>query len=235
MRRRPRTTFVTAAVAIASLALLSPLLLTPPPPASPEDLCALFAERPNWYRHAREAARRWTVDEPLMLAVIHQESGFSARARPPRRRLLGFIPWRRPSSAFGYAQVVDGTWEQYEAATGHSAERHRFAHAVDFVGWYLTDLSRTLDLAADDAKNLYLAYHEGPGGFGRGSYRGQATLLSAADRLVARSQRYREQLGGCRGALDRRLLLRRVLAVALGLLALSGLVLALRWRWRSRR
>ena len=41
------------------------------------------------------------------MAIIKQESSFIADAKPDRRKLLGFIPWKRKSSARGYAQAID--------------------------------------------------------------------------------------------------------------------------------
>ena len=48
------------------------------------------------------------------MAFILQESSYIQGAKPERTKLLGFIPWKRKSSAFGYAQALDGTWERYK-------------------------------------------------------------------------------------------------------------------------
>ena len=71
----------------------------------------------------------------VLMATIRIESGFEQRARPPRRKLLGFIPWTRASTAYGYSQALDGTWDEYRATTGNrGARRTNFSDAVDFVG-----------------------------------------------------------------------------------------------------
>lgn len=230
LQRNPGSSLLALATAAIVIVLWGPVRCTVPPPEATEDLCQLFDERLSWYRHARLAAENWQVGEPLIMAVIHQESGFHARARPARRQLLRFIPWRRPSTAFGYAQVVDGTWQQYLAESGRDARRDRFADAVDFVGWYLNSLGQQLHLAAGDARSLYLAYHEGAGGFKRRSYRDQPGLLTVADRLALRADRYRGQLEQCRRHLDRRLWLQRLRPFALLGLTVTALVFALLWR-----
>ena len=45
----------------------------------------------------------------LQLSFIKQESSFQRTARPPRKKVLGFIPGLRASSAYGYSQALDGT------------------------------------------------------------------------------------------------------------------------------
>jgi len=51
------------------------------------------------------------------MAIIRQESSFQADAQPPRSRILWIIPGPRPSSAYGYSQALDGTWDWYRQAT----------------------------------------------------------------------------------------------------------------------
>lgn len=163
----------------------------------------------------------------MMMAILFQESSFRAGTRPPRRWHFGFIPGRRPSSAHGYAQAVDATWEQFESEIGRRASRRRFADAAEFVGWYASELTDLLRLGRGDAASLYLAYHEGPGGYSRGSHLGKPGVLRSAGRVSARAGRFASQLEACRPALDRRLLwrtLRRWMA-AVGL-ALVALILA---------
>ena len=215
---------------LASAALW--LWRSPPPPREPTDLCAIYSERLSWYRDSRSVARRWQVPEPMLLAILAQESSLRADARPPRRWFLGFIPGPRPSTAFGYAQVVDATWKQFESEIGRRASRRRFSDAAEFVGWYVTELREMLGIPGSEVERLYLAYHEGPGGYSRGSHRGNASLARRAEQVARRTARFSAQLTDCRAKLDRRLLwrtLRRALA-ATG--AATAIVLALWWRRR---
>ena len=134
----------------------------------------------------------------MLLAIIHQESAFQADARPPRTWYLGFIPGPRPSSAHGYSQALDGTWDDYIAATGnHGAERDRFDDAVDFIGWYVSETARRNGVAKHDVYHQYLAYHEGQGGFAKRSYRSKPWLMERARQVSRQAARYRAQLGRC--------------------------------------
>lgn len=171
---------------------------TTAPPRNVDDACAIFAEYGGWLGDARAASRRWGVPLPVLLAIIHQESAFRADAQPPRTWYLGFIPGPRPSSAYGYSQALDGTWNRYTAATGnHGADRDEFAAAVDFVGWYVNETARRNRVAKNDAYHHYLAYHEGQDGFARGTHRNKPWLMERARRVRQQANRYRAQLARC--------------------------------------
>lgn len=173
-------------------------------PSNASDICDVFEEKRGWYRHAKRAEKTWSISIPIMMAFAYKESSFRHDARPPRTKLLGFIPGRRPSSAYGFAQATDETWEDYKRATGHKrARRTKFSDAIDFVGWYLERAHRELGIPRDDARRLYLAYHEGLTGYARGSWKSNAWLRGAADKVAANSQRYNGQLASCRRFLDR--------------------------------
>lgn len=172
------------------------------PPSDINDICAIFAEQPDWYPYAKAAERRWGTPLPTLLAFVRQESGFRSDARPPRHWYLGFIPGPRPSDAYGYPQALDGTWEDYQDATGNTwADRDEFDDAVDFIGWY-NDLSwRRNGISKHDPYHQYLAYHEGHGGYARGTWRGKAWLQNTAHRVAARAAGYRRQLQRCEDGL----------------------------------
>lgn len=174
------------------------------PPRQTDDLCQIFEQRRGWYKAAKRSESRWGVPIQVQMAIIHQESGFRARAKPPRRRLLGFIPTTRLSSAYGYAQAKDDTWDWYRDKTGnHGADRDNFADAVDFVGWYGQMSQRLAGVSKWDAEAQYLAYHEGHGGYRNGSYRKKSWLVTVAKKVDGRASRYGSQLAGCRDRLDR--------------------------------
>lgn len=191
---------------ISSLALLALLLggCATAPPQNASNICDMFEERRGWYRAAVKTEKRWDVPVYVSMAFIHQESSFQNRARPPRSRLLGFIPWFRPSSAFGYAQAIDSTWNQYkEEAGGFFPRRSSFGDAIDFIGWYNHNSYRRNGIARDDAYSLYLAYHEGNGGFARRTYADKPWLMEVARNVQANADRYRRQYAQCRDELDR--------------------------------
>lgn len=174
------------------------------PPRNIDDLCEIFGQKRHWYEGARRSFERWGVPEPLQLAVVHQESRFRPNARPDWRRVLWVVPVGRMSSAYGYGQVKDGTWFDYTRATGnHGASRDDFVDVVDFIGWYGDVIHRRTAVAKDDAYHLYLAYHEGPGGFTRQSHHAKPWLLDVARKVEARSKLYQSQYQGCANQLAR--------------------------------
>lgn len=191
---------------VAGLGLLAVAFLAgcaSSPPSNPNDICDIFSEKKDWYADARKASRRWNSPIPVLMAITFQESSFRARAKPPRRKLLGVIPWRRPD-AFGYAQATDAAWSDYVRATGRRrADRDDFGDAIDFVGWYNRQSNKRNGIDNHDAYRLYLAYHEGHGGYSKGSYRGKGQLQNAARRVAERAQTYDSQLQGCQRRLNR--------------------------------
>ena len=172
------------------------------PPSNPDNICDIFREKSSWHRAARRAGAKWGVSEPVLMAIIHQESTFQAKARPERTRILWIIPWRRPSSAYGYAQALDPTWDEYRLKTGNRrAVRSDFADAADFVGWYVDRVHREAGVSKSNARDLYLAYHEGIGGFRRRTYQSKRWLINVADRVDQRAKAYRLQYDRCKSGL----------------------------------
>lgn len=164
--------------------------------------CAIFEQRDGWFNNwqsaAQSSSREFGVPVPILMATIYTESNFEPRARPPRTKLLGFIPWKRKSTAYGYAQALDGTWERYQRATGrYGARRSDFSDAVHFVGWYHNLSHRENGIARTDAYNLYLAYYSGHAGYARGSWRGNSGVQRAARKAADMAQKYAAQLRNC--------------------------------------
>ncbi|MEM7724682.1 MAG: lytic transglycosylase [Pseudomonadota bacterium] len=168
-------------------------------PRNLDNACRLIDERPQYFRAMRRTERNWGVPVHVQMATFHQESRFVGNARPPHRYALGIIPMGRASSAYGYSQALDGTWDEYRADTGRRfASRTDIDDAADFMGWYM-NLSRERNgIALTDARNQYLAYHEGHAGYRRGSYNNKRWLLDVADRVAARADLYQTQLATCR-------------------------------------
>ncbi|SDY16486.1 lytic transglycosylase [Citreimonas salinaria] len=170
-------------------------------PRNLDDACAILGERPGYYRAFRNAERRWGVPVPVQMATIYQESKFISDARTPLRYTLGVIPVGRQSSAFGYSQALDGTWDEYVQQQGsRRARRDDIRDATDFMGWYMTASTRELGIPLTDARRQYLAYHEGRGGYRSGSYNAKSWLLRVADEVGRRAVVYDVQLQNCRHA-----------------------------------
>ena len=167
-------------------------------PSDIDNACAIARERPAFLNAMQRSQGRWGVPVNVQMAFIHQESRFRRRAKTPYRFALGVIPMGRQSSAYGYAQVLDSTWREYERDTGrYWARRDRINDAADFMGWYLDKAHERLGISRRDARALYLAYHEGFAGYARGTYRSKPWLLRVANRVDERSERYRRQLQSC--------------------------------------
>ena len=176
------------------LVLLFQSCATTPPPGG-DDLCAIFYQEGEWYRAARRSFGRWGVPESVQMAFVHQESRLRADARPGWRRVRWILPVGRRSSAYGYGQVKDGTWGDYIRATGHrGADRDDFADVADFIGWYGDLIHRRTGVEKRDAYNLYLAYHEGHGGYNRGTYRNKQWLIDVARKVERVANTYGRQL-----------------------------------------
>lgn len=167
-------------------------------PRNLEDACAILRERPEYFRAMKATERRWGVPVHVQMATIHQESKFIGNAKTPHRYALGIIPMGRQSSAYGYSQALDGTWEEYQqTAGGRRAKRDKIADATDFMGWYMDGSEKGLGISKYDARNQYLAYHEGRTGFAKGSYNAKSWLLDVAQKVENRSQTYALQLQAC--------------------------------------
>lgn len=187
---------------IASLVLLSGCVTSPP--RQVDNVCSIFEEKKGWYKKANNAQKKWGVSVPIMMAFMHQESRFQPKARPPRTRILWVIPGPRRSNAYGFAQAKTETWAWYKRETGAwGADRDDFGDAVDFIGWYNQTSHRRSGIALHDSYNLYLAYHEGHGGYNRRTYQNKAWLKTVASRVTARTGLYQQQLMSCEKRLDR--------------------------------
>jgi hypothetical protein len=189
-------------ISIILLALLPSLLVScaKPRPHNTENICSIFSQYPRWYRHAKHAQDKWGVPIAVQMSIIYQESSFNARARPARKHLLWIIPLKRPSSAYGYSQALNNTWNDYQKQTGNGrGKRHAFDDACDFIGWYGNAAQRKLHIAPTNAYALYLAYHEGLGGYAKRSYLTQPWLIKASRRVANRAVIYQKQLNKCEG------------------------------------
>ncbi|MFA7552857.1 MAG: transglycosylase SLT domain-containing protein [Spongiibacteraceae bacterium] len=175
---------------------------TSTPPRHQDDICKIFREKSGWYDDAADARENWGSPIPVMMAIMHQESRFQQKAKPPRGKLLGFIPWLRPSDAYGYSQAKDATWDWYIKGSGnYGADRDDFGDAIDFIGWYNYTSKNSCQIKPTDPYHLYLAYHEGHGGFNRRTFKNKAWLKTVAKKVSARSSRYTVQLSRCEESL----------------------------------
>ena len=186
---------------IAVIFILSACATTPPHHL--DNSCSIFREKSDWYDDAKDSFDKWGVPVHVQLAIIWQESRFRSQAKAPKDTLLGFIPWGRKSSAYGYAQVKDSTWDWYIDKSGNwGADRDDFEDVTDFIGWYGNMSHKKLGISKWDAYNQYLAYHEGHGGFARKTYLKKPWLINVARKVKRRAERYQAQIAACKDDLE---------------------------------
>jgi hypothetical protein len=167
-------------------------------PKNLDDACSIVRQRPTYLAAMKATERKWGIPVSVQMATMYQESKFVGNARTPHRYALGVIPMGRQSSAYGYSQALDGTWEEYKDDQRRGgARRDNIRDATDFIGWYMDESSRTLGISKSDATSQYLAYHEGRTGFANGSYNAKGWLVTVAQKVGARAERYRSQLRNC--------------------------------------
>ncbi|MCD9493138.1 hypothetical protein GLP30_20370 [Photobacterium phosphoreum] len=173
-----------------------------PPPSNQSNLCSIFRQYPNWYEDAVDMQQKWGTPINVVMAMMKQESSYRHDALPPKDYVLGFIPWGRVSSAYGYAQAQDPAWSDFQKQTGHGGSRSSFDDAIQFMGWYTNATQRQLGISKWDAYGQYLAYHDGRGGYKRGTYRRKPWLMKVARKVEQQSKTYGWQLKQCRKELD---------------------------------
>ena len=172
-------------------------------PNNTDSSCSIFKEKYFWYKHAKASEKKWGTSVHLQLAIIKMESSFDWLAKPPRQKLFKVIPYRRPSSSFGYSQAVKGTWKQYKDETGNKyAVRTRFKDSVDFIGWYTNKSEKILNISKNDAFKQYIAYHEGWGNYK--NYKSNQKVIVLAKKVEGYSNKFKKQLNKCSKSLTTR-------------------------------
>jgi len=171
-------------------------------PSNTRNTCNIFNERYLWYKHAKNSEKKWGAPIYIQMAFIKKESDFNWLAKPKRLKLFKIIPYKRPSTSFGYSQAVKGTWEQYKKETKNPlATRARFKDSVDFIGWYINKTEKILKIPKTDAYRQYIAYHEGWGNYK--NYKNNQKVIIFAKRVKEQSNLYRKQLLQCQNRLNK--------------------------------
>ncbi len=172
-------------------------------PKNINNICQIFREKGDWYPDVKQASEKWGIPIHVIMAIMHQESHFVADAQPPRTWLLGIIPWFRPSSAYGYSQALDGTWEHYLTNNNYwMGNREDFADSSDFIAWYCATSHHKLGISKQNTQQLYLAYHEGHGGYLRKTYLKKKWLLKTAKKVANKSKQFQSQFSSCKDELE---------------------------------
>ena len=172
-------------------------------PKNTADGCSIFSERYLWYKHAKKTEEKWGTPINLQLAIIKMESDFDWLAKPQRQKIFKVIPYKRPSSSWGYSQAVKGTWKQYKKETNNKfARRTRFKDSVDFIGWYTSKTKKILKISMEDSFRQYIAYHEGWGNYK--NYKKNKKVILLAKKVEKQSKIYQKQLYNCRNKLNKK-------------------------------
>ena len=167
--------------------------------------CIIFEQKKNWYKSTKNSFDKWGTPIALQLAIINQESSFTQFAKPERKKIFGIIPGLRPSTAFGFAQVTNPTWDWYKTKTGNkNASRANFANVTDFIGWYVTQSEEIVGISKKDFYNQYLAYHEGQGGWKKGTHKNKKWLIDVAKNVERNANMYNNQLKDCENKLNKK-------------------------------
>jgi hypothetical protein len=171
-------------------------------PKNTSNSCSIFNERYSWYKHTKKTEKKWGTPIYVQLAIIKMESDFNWLAKPARKKLFKIIPYKRPSTSFGYSQAVNGTWEQYKKETNNKlATRARFKDSVDFIGWYTNKSSSILKISKQDTFKQYIAYHEGWGNYK--NYKSNQKIIILAKKVSQQATKYKKQLKMCEKKLNR--------------------------------
>ena len=172
-------------------------------PKNTSDGCSIFSERYLWYKHSKKVEKKWGTPVYIQLAFIKMESDFDWLAKPKRQKIFKVIPYKRPSSSFGYSQAVRGTWKQYKDETNNPlATRTRYKDSVDFIGWYTNKTYKILKISKKDAFKQYVAYHEGWGNYK--NYKKNQKVIQLAKKVKRFSDRYERQLKNCKNKLNKK-------------------------------
>ena len=174
-------------------------------PRNMDNACSILQQRPSFDRAFQKTKRKWGAPIHVQMAILHQESKFIPNAKTPRKYFLGIIPWGRQSSAYGYAQALDGTWADYKKSSGRRfASRSNIHDATDFMGWYMQESRRRLGIKMSDTKKQYLAYHEGHTGWKKKSFNSKKWLLNVAKKVETNANIYNNQLKQCEEKLNKK-------------------------------
>ena len=174
-------------------------------PKYPSNACKIFGEKYLWYKHVKKSSQTYGALPHIILAFVNKESGFNRWAKPKRTKLFKIVPYKRPSSSFGYSQAIKKTWELYKTETGNSlALRTRFKDSVMFIGWYMHKTKKINKIPLNDSNRQYLNYYLGWGNYAKNVYKTDKKAIIFAKSVEKQSKIYKNQLKESQKSLDRK-------------------------------
>ena len=173
-------------------------------PKYPQNACKIFGENYLWYKSVKKSSEKYGAPIHIILAFVNKESGFNRWAKPKRTKLFKIVPYKRPSSSFGYSQAVNKTWELYKTETENPlALRARFKDSVMFIGWYIKKTNKINKIPLNDPYRQYLNYYLGWGNYSKEIYKTDKKSILFAKKVEKQSKIYKKQLKDCKKSLDR--------------------------------
>ena len=174
-------------------------------PKNTQNACSIFSERYLWYKSVKKSSEKYGAPVHIILAFVNKESGFDRRARPPRTKIFKIIPYKRPSSSFGYSQAVKKTWELYKTETNSPlALRTRWRDSVFFISLYISKTNKINKIPLNDAYRQYLNYYLGWGNYAKKVYKTDKKAIIFAQSVKKQSKIYKSQLRECQKSLNRK-------------------------------
>ena len=172
-------------------------------PKYPQNACKIFNQNYLWYKSIKKSSESYGVPIYIILAFVNKESGFNRWAKPKRTKLFKIIPYKRPSSSFGYSQAIKRTWELYKKETNNPlALRYRFKDSVMFIGWYIKKTNKINKIPLTDSYRQYLNYYLGWGSYAKKNYKTDKNAILFAKKVEKISAIYKSQLKECQKNLN---------------------------------
>ena len=172
-------------------------------PKYPQNACKIFGQKYLWYKSIKKSSDTYGAPIHIILAFVNKESGFDRWAKPKRKKLFKVVPYKRPSSSFGYSQAVKKTWELYKNETNNPfALRTRFKDSVMFVGWYMNKTKKINKIPLNDSYRQYLNYYLGWGNYAKKTYKTDQKAIIYAKKVQEQSKIYKNQLMKCQKNLN---------------------------------
>ena len=172
-------------------------------PKYPQNACKIFGQKYLWYKSTKKSSDTYGAPIHIILAFVNKESGFNRWAKPKRKKLFKILPYKRPSSSFGYSQAVNKTWELYKNETNNPlALRARFKDSVMFIGWYMSKTKKINKIPLNDSYRQYLNYYLGWGNYAKKTYKTDKKAIIYAKKVQEQSKIYKNQLTECQKNLN---------------------------------
>ncbi len=172
-------------------------------PKYPQNACKIFGQNYLWYKSVKKSSETYGAPIHTILAIVNKESSFNRWAKPKRNKLFKVIPYKRPSSSFGYSQAVKKTWELYKNETNNPlALRTRFKDSVMFIGWYMKKTKKINRVPLNDSYRQYLNYYLGWGNYAKKTYKNDKKAILFAKNVEKQSKIYKNQLKECQNSLN---------------------------------